>query len=138
MTAALGILCLLIWLYLLFGRGGFWMVPHISPPLGDVGPAPRVVAIVPARNEADVVNRSVSSLLSQDGVELSLILVNEHSHDGTAIIAPQTASFLSDPERRTVRPAPPLPEGWSGKLWALQQGIEEARKHPADFLLLTD
>ena len=138
MTAALllGFLCILIWLYLLLGRGGFWMVPHISLPYGDVGPHPRIVAIVPARNEAEVIGRSVRSLLDQVGLDLHLILIDDHSDDDTASEARNAAGVKEN--CLTVITAPPLPDGWSGKLWAVQQGIEEAQKRPADFYLLTD
>lgn len=134
-SAVLGILCISIWLYLLLGRGGFWRVRVRHEPTSA---ALRVIAIVPARDEAAVVNRSVSSLLAQTGVDLSLILVDDHSRDFTAEIAFETAGAMDRMDRLTVIKAPPLPDGWSGKLWAVQQGIDEARKHEADFYLLTD
>jgi hopene-associated glycosyltransferase HpnB len=144
-TAVLGSFCLLIWLYLLFGRGGFWRiniqrVPHI-PLLADVGTADlgttfRIIAIIPARNEAEVIGRSITSLLQQTSVDLRVVIVDDNSTDGTAGLARQAA--LAAGKEISVIIGKPLPPGWSGKLWAVQQGIDHARQFNPDYLLLTD
>ena len=135
-TVVLGAICLVIWLYLCFLHGRFWRirVERGSPP----ALLRRVVAVVPARNEADVVASAIRSLLTQIGVDISVILVDDHSTDSTASIAGQAARDLSAEDRITVISAPPLPEGWTGKLWAVQQGIDLAQQSAPDFILLTD
>lgn len=132
----LGSICLLIWLYLFILHGGFWRV-RIQR---ESNPATRasVIAVIPARNEADVIGRAVRSLLAQTGADLSIILVDDHSTDSTSDVARQAARYLVAEGRLTVLDAPPLPEGWTGKLWALQQGIELAQQRQPDFILLTD
>jgi hopene-associated glycosyltransferase HpnB len=140
---ALSCLSLLIWLVLLFGRGGFWRARPASP-LPLVEPAagwPAACAVVPARNEADAIGEAVSSLLQQDyGGEFHVIVIDDHSTDGTAEAARAAALALQCPEKLSVITAKPLPAGWSGKVWAQSQGIEAVRtlKLPADYLLLTD
>ena len=131
--ALLGGLTLLIWLGLILAHGQFWRA-HVTdrgmPPV----PAhwPSVTVVVPARNEADVIARSIGSLLEQDypGV-FRVILVDDNSSDGTA----DAARALND-DRLTILLGAPLPAGWTGKLWALSQGIATAER--PEFLWLTD
>ncbi|MGZ4787357.1 MAG: glycosyltransferase [Terriglobales bacterium] len=132
-TAVFGIACVFIWLYLLLGRGGFWRVRRQRE---QAAPLRRVVAIVPARNEADVIAHSITSLLAQAGVDLRIVIVDDNSADGTGDAARQFAAGVED--RLTVLAGRPLPPGWSGKLWAVQQGIEYARQFNPDYFLLTD
>ena len=88
----------------------------------------RIAVIVPARNEADVVGRAVSSLLRQTGQNsIHIFLVDDGSTDSTAQVARDAGSAAGQAERLTVVAGSPLPAGWSGKLWAMQQGIERAR-----------
>jgi hopene-associated glycosyltransferase HpnB len=129
-AAALG-----IWLYLLLGRGGFWRMNEFSPPGTPPPHAPRVAAVVPARNEADVVGLAIASLAKQQYPgDWHIVLVDDASEDGTAGAARSAAS----PERLTVIPAAALPPGWTGKLWAVSEGIREAARFRPDYLLLTD
>ncbi|MGF6595698.1 hopene-associated glycosyltransferase HpnB [Paraburkholderia sp. GAS448] len=142
----LSCLSLLIWCVLLFARGGFWRARPAAPLAvparsgeGDAWPA--VVAVVPARNEADVIARAVASLLGQDYAgAFHVIVVDDHSTDGTADAARAAALQLQCPDRLTVLTAKPLPAGWSGKVWAQSQGIGAVKTLglPADYLLLTD
>ncbi|CAG4920221.1 glycosyltransferase [Paraburkholderia gardini] len=141
---ALSCLSLLIWGVLLLARGGFWRtrpaVPLAAKPRGSEG-WPAVVAVVPARNEADVIARAVASLLGQDYAgAFHVIVVDDHSTDGTADAARAAALQLQCADRLTVLAAKPLPAGWSGKVWAQSQGIEAVKTLglAADFLLLTD
>jgi hopene-associated glycosyltransferase HpnB len=143
-------LSLAIWAYLLLGRGGFWRacerddrtpVPALVPTKLPGGTLPAVTAVIPARDEADVVGRAVTSLLTQDFAgRLDIVLVDDQSSDGTAETAQRAAAALGGSTRLTVLAGTPLPAGWTGKLWALQQGIDHvlARQAPANFLLLTD
>ena len=131
-AAAIGLLALLIWIVLLVGRGLFWWprLPEASPP-----PArwPPVVAIVPARDEAEVIERSVGSLLRQDYAgDFAIVLVDDHSSDGTADIARR----LPGAGRLRIVAAPPLPRGWTGKLSAMNRGLAEAGD--AELVLFTD
>jgi hopene-associated glycosyltransferase HpnB len=129
----LGISVAAIWLYLLLGRGWFWRIRETSAP--PPGPAPRIVAVIPARNEAAVVAAAIESLAKQPyGGEFHVVLVDDHSDDGTAAAARSAAP----PETLTVIDAAPLPTGWTGKLWAVAQGVEYARRFHPDYLLLTD
>jgi hopene-associated glycosyltransferase HpnB len=125
-----GALSLAIWLYLLLARGGFWRM-RFDAPAGLVrAPAPSVTAVVPARNEADVVGRSIASLAAQKYPgEFRMILVDDQSQDGTAALALQAALQLN------VVIARPLPHGWTGKMWAVSEGV---RVVESDYVLLTD
>lgn len=133
-------LCLLsfaIWTYLLVARGGFWLARERSE--SDLpAPAswPSVVAIVPARDEADVIATSIGSLLAQDYPgSLRVVLVDDQSTDGTADIARK----LDMSGRLEVVTGTPRPPGWTGKLWAVAQGIARAKaNYPSDYLWLTD
>jgi hopene-associated glycosyltransferase HpnB len=139
MLIAAGTLTLLIWGYLLLARGQFWRVQSaLSPYVATERPA-RIAVIIPARNEADVVGRAVTSLLQQTGPHsLHIFLVDDGSSDGTAQAAKDAAATLSRREMLTVIAGRPLPSGWSGKLWALQQGVERAQEFRPDFFLFTD
>jgi len=137
-TLLLGVVSVGIWLYLLLARGQFWDVqvpPHLPPATELL----HVVAIVPARDEAPSIGAMVSGLLSQDFAgRLDLIVVDDHSTDGTAGIARAAAEALCAADRLTILSAPPLPSGWTGKLWAVSAGIAHAETMGADFYLLTD
>jgi len=139
-----------IWLHLAIGRGRFWAgaendrAMHAALPAhrhDDARTWPRVVAVIPARDEADLVGTTVASLLGQryDG-ELSVIVVDDHSTDGTAGIARQAAVSVGALDRLTVLAAPSLPSGWTGKLWAVANGVAHAERLPGppEYLLLTD
>jgi hopene-associated glycosyltransferase HpnB len=125
---------LAIWIYLLVARGSFWKEPLRPLDPGQAGDA-RVVAVIPARNEAEGIARCVTSLLRQG---IDVIVVDDESTDGTAQIAVGAAHAIRQAERLTVLPGSPLPPGWTGKLWAMQQGIEAARLRQPEFVLLTD
>jgi hopene-associated glycosyltransferase HpnB len=133
------------WVYLLIFRGGFWRAAERDDGADVVPPAawPRVIAVVPARNEASVIAASITSLLRQDyRGEFEIIMVDDHSTDGTATIARDAAAATAD--RLTVRlvvmSAPNLPDGWTGKLWAMSCGARHADglPQPPDYLLFTD
>ena len=98
---------------------------------------PDVVAVVPARNEADVIARSLSSLLAQDYPgSFRIVLVDDNSTDGTGDLARWLIANEGAGERLTVLSGAPLAAGWTGKLWAVHQGIAEAGS--PRYLWLTD
>lgn len=125
----------LIWGYLLLGRGRFW---RIVRPAGVPAAARRVAVIIPARNEAAGIARSIASLLGSADGSLHIFLVDDSSADGTALLATQAAVSVGKVASLTVLQGHPLPPGWSGKLWAVSQGIAAARDFAPDFLLLSD
>lgn len=141
MADAVAMLTLAIWLYLAFARGRFWTGTQVS----DGGASaqsrwPNVTAIVPARDEAAHVGEAIGSLLRQNYPGgWRIVLVDDQSSDGTAALARRAAAALSS-ERLTVVSGQPLPSGWSGKLWAVNQGVDlVGAANPApDYLLLTD
>jgi len=135
--ATAGGISVLIWGYLLLARGGFWRVAVPREKTMRHGPLTRVAAIVPARNEAQVIARSVGSLIGQAGpVSLHIFVVDDASTDATARLASEAARAA--PAALTVIHGAPLPPGWTGKLWAMQQGIEAASRLDPEFLLFTD
>jgi hopene-associated glycosyltransferase HpnB len=181
----LGVAVVAVWTYLLLGRGMFWRTAAItrshSDPVDQVesGASGGIVAIIPARNEAAVIARSVTSLLNfgpssranlhpsepksdshpnepksgSPGTPVHVIVVDDASSDGTASAARAAAERAGSGDAMQVIPGSELPPGWSGKLWALRQGVEAARvlaprSHPSKpknglagdsgWLLLTD
>jgi hopene-associated glycosyltransferase HpnB len=137
---AVSVLPVVIWLYLLLRRGLFWSVRRSLPPAPVNRPTAAAVAVViPARNEADVIGRAITSLLRQDyDGNLHIVLVDDASSDGTAETAKQAASGLGRDATLTILCSKPLPDGWTGKMWAVSQGVELALERQPDFLLLTD
>ena len=125
-----GFISLIIWLYLAGARGMFWRVREFDDDLAQhelPSAWPRVVAVVPARNEAAAIQQCVASLLRQNYPgEFSVIVVDDHSEDGTAQLAQQAARDLGAESQITIRSAAPLPAGWTGKLWALHEGVSHA------------
>jgi hopene-associated glycosyltransferase HpnB len=122
---------------LLFGRGFYWRARERDDREAPPAPAhwPSVTAVVPARNEADVIARSIDSLLAQDYPgALRIILVDDESEDGTADIA----RALDSGGKLTVMAGNKRPQGWTGKLWAVSQGISRASEAAPDYLWLTD
>jgi len=127
-------LSLAIWLVLIFARHGFWLARERDTRDLPLEPAhwPDVVAVVPARDEADVIARSIGSLAAQDYPgSFRIVLMDDSSSDGTGDIARNLGS-----DRVEVVAGAPLAEGWTGKLWAVSQGVERAGK--PEYLWLTD
>jgi hopene-associated glycosyltransferase HpnB len=129
-----------VWIYLLAGRGGFWRAAERDTqtvaPLRDW---PAVTAVIPARNEAETVGECITSLLRQEYPgRFSVVLVDDVSSDDTADVARRAAQKIVAPGRLTVLRARSLPVGWTGKLWAVNQGVEHTEQDPPAYLLLTD
>ena len=133
---------LLAWVYLALLRHGFWRADQRLPAAPDVAaPLPPVVAVVPARNEADVVGAAVTSLLQQRySPELHVVLVDDGSEDGTAEAARASARRCRAEGRLSVLANPLRPSGWTGKLWAVHNGVRQALSQQPQprYLLLTD
>ena len=133
-------LALAAWLYLLGLHGGFWRADQRLPP-SQPDPAvwPPVIAVVPARNEAAVVGDAFTSLMRQDYPgRFQAVLVDDHSTDGTGDIARRVAGGAGVPAEVLTGQA--LAQGWTGKLWALQQGLSHAASGSDDdgYWWLTD
>jgi hopene-associated glycosyltransferase HpnB len=135
-----GMLCLAIWIYLLTARGGFWKVASLRSQVRPLNQIECTIAVViPARDEADVIGSTIDSLLSQACAEsVHVFVVDDHSSDGTAEVARDAGHRAGRPDALTVINGSPLPAGWTGKLWAVQQGVEQAMRLRPRFLLLTD
>lgn len=132
-TTVLAGLALASWVYLVFANGGFWQAREYDGAIG-AAPAqwPDIVAVVPARDEAEVIARTVASLAAQDYPgDFRIVLVDDNSSDATAAIAREVGG-----DRLTVLSGRPLARGWTGKLWAESQGIAAAGA--PRYLWLTD
>jgi hopene-associated glycosyltransferase HpnB len=136
----LAAVAMLAWLYLLLARGGFWRVSgQLAQLPADHDLARHVVAVIPARNEAGVIGDAVKSLLQQDfGGSMHVIVVDDGSTDGTDGAAIQAAASIGALRQLSVISGAPLPPGWSGKVWAMSQGVSFAAALAPDYLLFTD
>jgi hopene-associated glycosyltransferase HpnB len=112
------------WLYLFIGRGGFWQIGAPEAPL-RVGIGKSVCVVIPARDEEAVIGQAVASLRPWH-----VIVVDDHSSDRTAVVAAEAGA--------EVIQAGPLPSGWSGKLWAISEGLKKASAAAPDYFLFTD
>jgi hopene-associated glycosyltransferase HpnB len=135
----------LSWIYLLAFRGQFWRCDQRLASSGKVSLAewPSICAVVPARNEADMLTESLPGLLTQQYPgNFRVLLVDDQSTDGTAAVARQTAQQSKAEAPLEIMTTDPLPTGWSGKLWAVHQGIEQVLQNTTqtlpDYFLLTD
>jgi hopene-associated glycosyltransferase HpnB len=139
MSVVLAALSLAIWVYLVFGHGWFWLGrERDAAVLVRPSVPPAVAIVVPARNEADSIAQSVTSLLAQD-YPLSLVVVDDDSDDGTADAARRAAASLGADARLSIVESRALPARWTGKLWAVRQGIAAAEeKFSPNYLMLTD
>lgn len=130
---------LAVWIYLIAARGDFWLASergtHALPP-----PAwPVVVAVVPARDEAEGIGDTIGSLLRQNyGGDFSVVLVDDQSTDGTSELARHAAASAQAVDRLTVVTGTALPSGWTGKLWAMNQGVSQASGRNPAYILFTD
>lgn len=134
MIPFVSLLSFAVWVYLIGFHGHFW---RSTPVLTDRTPSgnAKVAVVVPARDEAESIQRSLGSLLEQDYPgELSILLVDDNSTDGTG----EAAASLRAGKRLTIIPGQPLPSGWSGKLWAIHQGLAHESAKAAGYVLLTD
>jgi hopene-associated glycosyltransferase HpnB len=123
------------WIGLAVARGRFWDASADGlRPAAPGAPAPDVHAVVPARNEADVIARTLASLLAQDYPgRFAITLVDDRSDDGTGDAARAAiAAARRTPHRATVVEGRDRPEGWTGKVWAMAQGVAAVRAAGAE------
>src|SRR5260370_14362982 len=127
---ALAVFALVVWLLAFIQT----LVNLRVTPRLDANRSPRdtplVSIVVPARNEAHIIERSVRAFLAQDYTNFELIVINDRSSDETAEILRR----ISD-ARLTVIDGTETPAGWLGKTWALEQGSTRAR---GELLLFAD
>jgi hopene-associated glycosyltransferase HpnB len=140
-SLVLASLALSAWTYLIVGRGGFWRAAahdDTDAPVSEPSNWPSVVAVVPARNEADLAPHSIKSLMAQEYPgAFAIVLVDDNSEDGTA---GAVRAVVRSRDRVTILTGAPVAPGWTGKLWALSQGVAHAESlaEPPKYLLLTD
>ena len=138
LLSLLAFAALLGWVWLAVFRGGFWLCDQRLGRDADTARAwPEIVAVIPARDEAETIARSVRSLVEQAYPGgLTVVVVDDESRDGTADLARQA----SDPGAVDVVSGAPLALGWAGKVWAMHQGIARAAELApgARYVLLTD
>ena len=128
---AVGAASLAAWIYLLLLRGGFWRVPASAEPVAAAANK-SVAAVVPARNEQTVIGKAITSLVNQDYTgPFHVFLVDDHSTDATIQAA-------GSHDRLSIVHAGPIPAGWTGKLWAVSEGLKQAERLQPDYILLTD
>jgi hopene-associated glycosyltransferase HpnB len=137
---ALAALSLLAWIGLALFRGWFWQV-RLPADCAEPGDWPQVVAVLPARDEAEVIDAALAALLRQDYPgRFDVILVDDHSTDGTAAVAAASAARAGAQERLLTVAARELPAGWVGKVWAQSEGLAAQQQHfaGARYVFLTD
>jgi hopene-associated glycosyltransferase HpnB len=143
MVEVFALFVLALWLYLLTARGGFWLAGQRDDRPELAGPAvwPPLTAVIPARDEAVTIARCVRSVLGQDYPgKLDVIVVDDNSQDGTGAFADEAAAAIGARDRLVVLQGRPLPPGWTGKVWALKQGVDFAltQTRKPKYLVLTD
>jgi hopene-associated glycosyltransferase HpnB len=133
---------LLIWVVLTFLRGSFWQLLAFDDDIAkqeSLERWPRVVTIVPARDEAGTIARTVESLVKQEyPSELRVVVVDDHSEDGTGALAREAAARAGASERVLILQGAALESGWTGKLLAMQQGVESSAAQKAEYFWFTD
>src|SRR5690242_6502569 len=126
------------WVYLVAAHGCYWRTSQRLPRVsGEPDAWPDVVAVVPARNEAEMLPVTLPALLGQDypGV-LAVIVVDDGSSDGTSEVAARIAAKAGRPLQVISGTPPPDGERWAGKVWAMAQGLRAAG--PSDYVVFTD
>jgi hopene-associated glycosyltransferase HpnB len=130
---------LAIWIYLFLGRGNFWLLREDQTESKPLDHWPRVVSIIPARNEAETIARALASLAKQEYPgEFSILVVDDHSDDGTPGLALEAAKETGAAGRIRIHLSADLPPGWTGKLWAMNEGVRTAAEQTPDFFWFTD
>ncbi len=140
MIVWIAVASLVAWLWLLLGQGFFWRTDVRLPPARDPASEdwPAVCVVVPARDEAAVLDASLPSLLAQDYPgRAEVFLIDDGSSDGTGELARDLARRCGGLPLTVDSPGEP-PAGWTGKLWAVRHGIGLARARGPEYLLLTD
>jgi cellulose synthase/poly-beta-1,6-N-acetylglucosamine synthase-like glycosyltransferase len=125
---------LAIWAYLVFGRGAFWRVSRLRAPAAAAPHPPgRVAVVIAARNEADVIGRSIASLLNQScRASLHIFLVDDSSTDGSGQIARQAACRAGNEASLTVMEAGPVPPRSSSSSFIRRDGLRNRPGPPPE------
>lgn len=135
-------LSLTVWLYLLLLHDRFWLADQrLARVHKDLSTWPSVLTVIPARDEADVISDALRSLLDQDyRGQLDIVVVDDGSSDGTGDLARALSTYAGANRSLRVFRNEANPKGWSGKLWAVHNGIAHAGATglSAPILLLTD
>lgn len=87
---------------------------------------PKVSVLIPARNEERTIQRTVAAVQANSGVDMEIVVMDDHSEDGTAAVVRELAT--NDPRVR-LEQAPPLPAGWNGKQHACYT-LARISRHP--------
>ena len=139
--AGLSVSAFLAWGWLTLFRGRFWATDQRLdvPKAREGGSWPGVVAVIPARNESEVIGKTIPTVLGQRYPgPLSVYLVDDRSSDGTADIAKAAAREADKGFSFKVVTGKERPDGWAGKVWALQQGVEAAKTVDHEYFWFTD
>lgn len=137
-TALIG-LPLGLWIYLLFFRGHFWREQVLPPTNYRPAVWPSVTAIVPARNESDVISHSLQSLLDQDYPgAFRILVIDDQSEDKTILLAQRVLADQKGAHAARVIQGSQRPAGWVGKMWALEQGMMQDWAKEAQYIWFTD
>lgn len=127
------------WTYLVFARGGFWRMSAKAFLSDATATHARVAVVIPARDEAEFIGRSVTSILQQDHPgPLHILVVDDHSADRTSAAAIEAADAAGKRDSLSVITSAPLPAGWTGKLWAVHQGVVRSAELRPQYIWLTD
>jgi hopene-associated glycosyltransferase HpnB len=144
-TTLIALAALAAWLYLLAFHSGFWRLTEhdrsFAPEGATVPDGTRVIAIVPARDEAEVIATSLASLLRQDFPgRFDIVLVDDDSTDGTDATARDCAAALGATDRLTILRSGGPSDGWTGKIAAMHRGFTQVRNltQQPDFVLFCD
>ena len=130
----LGVLALFIWLYLLLARGQFWL---IRPAIAASGPSVAHRRHYPGPERSGRHHPRSCLAAATKPLPAPYLPFDDASSDNTARAALATAAALQQSDRLTVIDGAPLPSGWSGKLWAIAQGVERANAMQPDYFLFT-
>lgn len=114
---------------------GLKRVPDLCRLPADCSPeiAPLLTVVVPAKEEAAKIKATLRSLLGQDYPAMEIIAVNDRSQDATGALMEQVAAQAAG--RIRVVHVAGLPDGWTGKVHAMQRGMAESR---GQYVLFTD
>ena len=123
-----------VWIWLIFFRGQFWSCDQKMCDQYVLETFPSIVALIPARNEVETIGATILSLRNQIySGKIEIIVIDDNSSDGTEIAARKAMCS------RIIKSGD-LPSGWTGKLWALHQGIKLIQKEfpKTEYILFTD
>ena len=134
----LALASLAAWVYLLKGRGGFWRCSEVLPKAdAERSGWPHVVAVIPARNAAQLIGACLGALERQEyPAGFAVVMVDDNSNDATS----EVVRDAMPADNLHIVSGAPLPAGWTGKLWAMHQGVVRATEidSQAEFIWFTD